>query len=285
MGAHIVEDEKIFAGDQGGADVVFEEGIEEAFGQFAQPLVKEFDQVVAGVKTRQFFIFHQKAITQAILLAEDDGFVGCAQNGVDFCVGNTSFAHAAVGAAVVGRGCFGFRGFCWHGGYGKSRIRTDAAPFLCGLLETRCSSMFVDVRRCSPMFVDVPRQEAAPTGAFLHGSPGEPCLFLCVDFGDADAEVFADGDDFALSERHAVDAYFRGVPGDFVQFDEGAFGPAQDSFDGQAHPAEFDGDVHVHFVYAAGRFRLGSGFGGGFFCGHDRFLTLRANTGFASARP
>ena len=57
---------------------------------------------MAGVEAGELVVGHQDAVSEAGLLAEDDGFFVLAKGGVDLGVGDVAFAQAAVGAVVVG---------------------------------------------------------------------------------------------------------------------------------------------------------------------------------------
>ena len=72
------------------------------FGDLADAAVEEFDQIVAGVEAGEEVVFHEQAVAQPILLAEDDGFGGQADRLVDLGMGYGALAQSAVGAVVIG---------------------------------------------------------------------------------------------------------------------------------------------------------------------------------------
>ena len=89
--------------DEGYADFAVEKGVEKIFGEFIHPLVEEANEFVTGVEARQLLVAHEDAVSQAILLTEDDGFCGAADCRVDVGVRDVALAQAAVGSCIVGR--------------------------------------------------------------------------------------------------------------------------------------------------------------------------------------
>jgi hypothetical protein len=94
MPAAVMKNQQVVTVYQGDADTVGQQGVGEVVGQLPHATVEESHQIMAGMKPIQSLIlFHQQAIAQPIMLAENDRLRYSPQRLVNLGMGDVTLAQ------------------------------------------------------------------------------------------------------------------------------------------------------------------------------------------------